>query len=89
VGKLPRVNPGLCFLGRFGPQIGTSKLKPPNRLTDAKTHTWDTLSMQSVRSLLLDSRDFFRLELNRKANFDGPIAWELEEVRRIFGITTH
>jgi hypothetical protein len=28
----PRVNPGLCFFGHFGPQIGRSKLLPQKRI---------------------------------------------------------
>jgi hypothetical protein len=27
LGEFPRVNPGLCFLGRFGPQIGNVQMR--------------------------------------------------------------
>jgi hypothetical protein len=35
-GELPRVNPGLCFLGHFGPRIGDVQT-PSGRMTGATT----------------------------------------------------
>jgi hypothetical protein len=37
VGEFPRVNPGLCFIGHFGPQIGNVQITGPSgRMTGAK-----------------------------------------------------
>jgi hypothetical protein len=35
IGNKPRVNPGLCFLGHFGPKIGMSKLQAPKGQEDS------------------------------------------------------